>query len=156
MERKINNDNYIIIKLEEEAPEITSPEPQPITNLHPLQQNNAAVPVPNNGENQLADGVKQEPDTENKPMRTENSDSGLAKDASKDNENLSAENARLRLERDKLKEKLRSREILDKKERVKLYSDSARLKIRLLEEVSAKPLCPYGVCYMLYVLAGGG
>jgi len=129
MERKINNDNYIIIKLEEEAPEITSPEPQPITNLHPLQQNNAAVPAPNNGENQLADGVKQEPDTENKPMRTENSD------ASKDNENLSAENARLRLERDKLKEKLRSREIVDKKERVKFYSDTARLRIRLLEEV---------------------
>ncbi|KAI1699842.1 zinc finger, c3HC4 type (RING finger) domain-containing protein [Ditylenchus destructor] len=141
-ERKINNDNYLIIKLEDEPPEITSPDPHNAGHMPDVADvkclrggSNGGDPCSNHPE--CAPSGSQSADTsmDLKPLKKELSTSEEFNFALQTG---SAIERRLKTEVEKLKEKLREVTKAERKEKMKYYSDEARRKIRSLEEQCEK------------------
>uniref|UniRef100_A0A915NH34 E3 ubiquitin protein ligase n=1 Tax=Meloidogyne floridensis TaxID=298350 RepID=A0A915NH34_9BILA len=130
-ERRLNNDNYLIIKLEENSS----------SSLHQLNSTTQHHQIPSDH----SSPVNSE-NTHNSNNAIDNvMDSGLIKkeepmDVSSQNGEDVTENQRLRMERDRFKEKLRQLAKTDLHEKRKYWTEEQKRKLKHLEEVCEKKI----------------
>nr|CAD2181805.1 unnamed protein product [Meloidogyne enterolobii] len=165
-ERRLNNDNYLVIKLEENSSsslhqlnsttqhhhhQIPSDHSSPVNSENTHNSNNAMDNVMDSGlikkEEPMDVSSQNGEDHPSKPHIVSTSSGNHRPDSSNSASsrpctptNLGAENQRLRMERDRFKEKLRQLAKTDLHEKRKYWTEEQKRKLKHLEEVCEKKI----------------